>query len=56
MMGIYLLIVAVVDTYYRDVYIAHDEEWRHSALCKFAGFISTFSSGKTQKTTDKHNY
>ncbi|KAI8764290.1 G-protein coupled receptor GRL101, partial [Biomphalaria glabrata] len=44
MMGIYLLIVAVVDTYYRDVYIAHDEEWRHSALCKFAGFISTFSS------------
>ncbi|CAL1530162.1 unnamed protein product, partial [Lymnaea stagnalis] len=44
LMGVYLIIVAVVDAYYRDVYMAHDETWRQSALCQLAGFISTFSS------------
>ncbi|XP_076437604.1 G-protein coupled receptor GRL101-like [Babylonia areolata] len=43
-MGVYLLIIAVVDSYYRGVYIVHDKWWRHSDLCRFSGFISTFSS------------
>ncbi|XP_046578540.1 G-protein coupled receptor GRL101-like [Haliotis rubra] len=43
-MGVYLMIIAVVDSYYRGVYIIHDYFWRASNLCRFAGFISTFSS------------
>nr|XP_006819774.1 PREDICTED: G-protein coupled receptor GRL101-like [Saccoglossus kowalevskii] len=43
-MGIYLLIIAVVDAYYRGEYIAHDNMWRRSTLCKAAGFLSAFSS------------
>lgn len=43
-MGVYLLIIAVVDTYYRGIYSIYDKIWRESFLCKFAGFISTFSS------------
>ena len=43
-MGVYLLIIAVVDSYYRGEYIIFDKSWRESDLCKFAGFISTFSS------------
>ena len=44
LMGIYLLIIAGVDAYYRGDYIVHDKTWRNSGLCKFAGFLSTFSS------------
>ncbi|XP_069137842.1 G-protein coupled receptor GRL101-like [Argopecten irradians] len=43
-MGVYLLIIAVVDTYYRGIYSIYDKSWRQSDLCMFAGFISTFSS------------
>ncbi|XP_041362016.1 G-protein coupled receptor GRL101-like [Gigantopelta aegis] len=43
-MGVYLMIIAVVDSYYRGVYIVHDKFWKESNLCRFAGFISTFSS------------
>ena len=43
-MGAYMLIIAVVDSYYRGKYILYDKIWRESDLCKFAGFISTFSS------------
>ena len=43
-MGVYLLIIASVDFRYRGVYIIHDKFWRHSGLCKFAGFLSTHSS------------
>ena len=43
-MGGYLLIIAVVDSYYRGVYIIYDRSWRNSDLCRFSGFISTFSS------------
>ncbi|KAL8609515.1 hypothetical protein ACOMHN_009417 [Nucella lapillus] len=43
-MGVYLLIIAVMDSYYRGVYILHDQSWRSSDLCRFSGFISTFSS------------
>ena len=44
LMGFYLLIVAIADTYYRNVYIFHDEEWRHSILCKLAGILSATSN------------
>jgi len=43
-MGAYLMIIAVVDAYYRGNYILHDRSWRESVLCKIAGFLSTFSS------------
>ena len=43
-MGVYLMIIAIVDTYYKGIYILYDKMWRESDLCKFAGFISTFSS------------
>ena len=44
LMGLYLLIVAIADTYYRNVYIFHDEEWRHSILCTLAGILSATSN------------
>ncbi|VVC28732.1 Hypothetical protein CINCED_3A011872 [Cinara cedri] len=44
LMGSYLLIIAVVDWYYRGVYIIHDADWRNSTMCNVAGFLSTFSS------------
>ncbi|CAG5122918.1 unnamed protein product, partial [Candidula unifasciata] len=44
LMGVYLMVIAVVDSYYRGVYMLHDQVWRSSYLCRFAGFISTFSS------------
>ncbi|XP_038051676.1 G-protein coupled receptor GRL101-like isoform X2 [Patiria miniata] len=43
-MGVYLLIIASVDAFYRGYYIIYDAQWRDSALCRFAGFLSTFSS------------
>lgn len=44
MMGVYLLIIASVDLNYRGVYGAYDSLWRTSGLCRFAGFLSTYSS------------
>ncbi|KAH3712735.1 hypothetical protein DPMN_072490, partial [Dreissena polymorpha] len=44
LMGGYLMIIAVVDAYYRGNYILYDRFWRESVLCKVAGFLSTFSS------------
>ncbi|RUS76500.1 hypothetical protein EGW08_015725, partial [Elysia chlorotica] len=43
-MGVYMVIIAVVDTHYRGVYSLYSTQWTNSRLCKFAGFISTFSS------------
>ena len=43
-MGVYLLIIAGVDLHYRGVYSVYDSAWRQSALCRFAGFLSTYSS------------
>ncbi|KAG8291160.1 hypothetical protein J6590_067597 [Homalodisca vitripennis] len=43
-MGSYLLLIALVDCYYRGVYFIHDSAWRSSRLCALAGFLSTFSS------------
>jgi len=44
LMGIYLLIIACVDLQYRGVYSIYDSRWRQSVLCRFAGFLSTYSS------------
>ncbi|XP_077989816.1 uncharacterized protein LOC144444277, partial [Glandiceps talaboti] len=44
LMGIYLLIIASADMYYRGEYIQYDDFWRSSSLCSFAGFLSTLSS------------
>ncbi len=43
-MGIYMLIIAGADLYYRDVYVYFAEQWQSSYLCKFAGFVSVLSS------------
>ncbi|XP_055888121.1 G-protein coupled receptor GRL101-like [Biomphalaria glabrata] len=43
-MGVYLLLIAVVDIYYKDNYVLEDVKWRHSDLCQLAGFLSTISS------------
>ena len=42
-MGIYLIIIAINDIKYREVYIMYEYHWRHSWQCSFAGFLSTFS-------------
>ncbi|XP_078662611.1 uncharacterized protein LOC144906319 [Branchiostoma floridae x Branchiostoma belcheri] len=44
LMGVYQMIVASVDEYYRNVYIWNDEKWRTSRLCEFAGFVFVVSS------------
>ncbi|RWS10186.1 relaxin receptor 1-like protein [Dinothrombium tinctorium] len=43
LMGIYLIIIAVNDIKYREVYIKYEFEWRHSWQCSLAGFLSTLS-------------
>ena len=44
LMGVYLLILASKDVQYDGEYVWHDNSWRHSDLCKIAGFLSTLSS------------
>ena len=44
MMGFYLLIVAVADTYYRTEYIFFDDSWRTSGWCNLAGILSAISN------------
>jgi len=44
LMGVYLLIIAGVDQYYRGTYIVHSASWRASALCQLAGVLATLSS------------
>lgn len=44
LMGSYLIIIAAADTYYRDTYVWDEYDWRNSAACKVAGFLSTLSS------------
>ena len=43
-MGIYILILAAMDMEFHGSYIMHDETWRGSGLCQFAGIIATTSS------------
>lgn len=44
LMGIYLLIIASVDEFYRGRYIENSDYWKNSLLCQFCGFLSTLSS------------
>ena len=44
LMGFYLLIIAVADAYYRNVYIFYDDSWRNSGWCKLAGLLSAISN------------
>lgn len=44
LMGIYLIVIASVDVYYRGRYFIYNDSWKHSPLCKFSGFVSTISS------------
>ena len=44
LMGVYLIIIASVDQWYRGVYITFEDEWRKSFLCRFAGMIAVLSS------------
>ncbi|XP_072030112.1 uncharacterized protein [Amphiura filiformis] len=44
LMGVYMIIIASADQYYRNVYIAYAESWQRSYTCKFAGFLSVLSS------------
>ncbi|XP_069134569.1 G-protein coupled receptor GRL101-like [Argopecten irradians] len=44
LMGIYLLIIGVVDIYYDGKYAWHDHKWRNSSLCTAAGILSSVSS------------
>lgn len=37
MMGVYLLVIAAADWHYRDIYVKHDFEWRHSSVCSACG-------------------
>lgn len=44
LMGVYLMIIACVDSYYRGEYFIHDAAWRQSTWCRMSGFLSTLSS------------
>ncbi|KFM82218.1 G-protein coupled receptor GRL101, partial [Stegodyphus mimosarum] len=44
LMGIYLIIIASVDVYYRSIYIENSDKWKRSTLCKICGFLSTVST------------
>jgi len=41
MMGVYLLVIAAMDWHYRDIYVMHDFEWRHSSTCNACGQFKT---------------
>ncbi|KAH8306848.1 hypothetical protein KR018_007147, partial [Drosophila ironensis] len=43
LMGIYLTLIACADISFRGEYLKYEEAWRHSHVCAFAGFLSTFS-------------
>ena len=44
LMGVYMLIIASVDAYYRGQYIVYADKWRSSALCQIAGILAMTSS------------
>ena len=44
LMGVYMMIIAFADLYYRGVYIVYAESWQESVYCKVAGFMSVLSS------------
>ncbi|CAG5115623.1 unnamed protein product [Candidula unifasciata] len=42
-MGVYLLMIAGADSFYRDSYVLYDKSWRNSVVCKMAGFMACLS-------------
>jgi len=44
LMGIYLIMIAAVDVFYRGKYFIYNDSWKHSLLCQLSGFVSTISS------------
>ena len=44
LMGVYLAIIGIADSLYRDSYLWQDEHWKHSILCQAAGILSLLSS------------
>ncbi|XP_072021058.1 uncharacterized protein [Amphiura filiformis] len=43
-MGVYMMIIASADVYYRDKYAFFAEDWQTSVVCKMAGLLSVLSS------------
>ena len=43
-MGVYLGIIGVADRLYQGTYLWKDAEWKGSAMCQLAGFLSLLSS------------
>ncbi|KAG9511198.1 hypothetical protein GZH46_00237, partial [Fragariocoptes setiger] len=44
LMGIYLIIIAIVDMWYRGQYIENSDNWRQSIWCTMSGLLATVSS------------
>ncbi|CAG5115315.1 unnamed protein product [Candidula unifasciata] len=42
-MGVYLLMIAGADSFYRDSYVLYDKTWRNSVVCKIASFMACLS-------------
>ncbi|EDV24723.1 uncharacterized protein TRIADDRAFT_24941, partial [Trichoplax adhaerens] len=44
LMGVYLIIIASADAYFRDNYSENERNWIRSITCQIAGFLATLSS------------
>ncbi|XP_067674003.1 G-protein coupled receptor GRL101-like [Haliotis asinina] len=44
LMGVYMLIIASADVFFRGIYSWNDVTWRHSWLCRMSGFLSMVSA------------
>ena len=44
LMGLYMIIIASADAHFRGDYALHANDWRAGSFCRFAGFLSSFSS------------
>ncbi|KAL8619707.1 hypothetical protein ACOMHN_025793 [Nucella lapillus] len=44
LMGVYLAVIGIADRMYQGNYLWKDDEWKQSAACKAAGFLSLLSS------------
>ncbi len=44
LMGVYMLIIASADAYYRQYFPSESDDWRNGPICKLAGTISVLSS------------
>ncbi|XP_033759634.1 relaxin receptor 2-like, partial [Pecten maximus] len=44
LMGVYMIVIGIVDIYYNGVYAWNNQTWRRSTLCTTAGVLSSISS------------